>query len=256
MTSYATLSATPLPGIPIIAAGDDLAQLIGDAIARQGIGPEQDDVIVVAQKIVSKAEGRTAHLADVTPGAEAIRLAHISAKDPRLVELILSETIEVLRAVQGVVITRHRHGHVLANAGIDGSNVAGRDDIVLLWPEDPDRSAHKLRAAIRARFGVRVAVIISDSLGRAWRLGTLGTAIGIAGMLPLRDQRGETDLFGRELKATITAVADEIAAAASLVIGEGAEGTPVAIVRGARYAVDESVGVSDILRPVDQDLFR
>lgn len=256
MTSPAILSAIPLHGIPLIKAGDDLAQVIADAIASQQITLQQDDVIVVAQKIVSKAEGRTARLSDVIPGPEAIRLASTSAKDPRLAELILKEAAGVVRSVHGVVITRHRLGHVLANSGIDASNVAGRDDIVLLWPEDPDLSAQELRAAIQARFAVRVAVIISDSLGRAWRLGTTGTAIGIAGMLPLRDRCGESDLFDRELKATITAVADEIAAAASLVIGEGAEGTPAAIVRGAAYVVHENAHISDILRPIDQDLFR
>lgn len=250
------VSAIPLHGIPLIEAGDDLAQIIDDALGRQQIALEQDDVVVVAQKIVSKTEGRTARLADVIAGPEAIRIAEIAAKDPRLVELMLAEAAEVIRAVPGVVITRHRHGHVLANAGIDASNVMGSDDVVLLWPKEPDRSAHKLRAAIQARLGVRVAVIISDSLGRAWRLGTMGTAIGIAGMQPLRDRRGETDLFGRELKATIIAVADEIAAAASLVIGEGAEATPVAIVRGARYVAQENASIFDSLRPIEQDLFR
>lgn len=250
------ISAIPLPGLPLIQAGDDLAQVIQDALVTQDMRLEQDDVVVVAQKIVSKAEGRTARLADVNAGAEAIRIAALSGKDPRLVELILAEATEVIRAVPGVVITRHHHGHVLANSGIDASNVMGSDDVVLLWPQEPDLSAQKLRAAMQARFGVRVAVIISDSLGRAWRLGTTGTAIGIAGMQPLRDRCGETDLFGRELRATITAVADEIAGAASLAIGEGAEGTPVAIVRGARYGVEENASISDTLRPIEQDLFR
>lgn len=250
------VSAIPLQGIPLIQAGENLAQVIEEALIKQNIALEQDDVIVVAQKIVSKAEGRTARLADITAGTEAIRIANISAKDPRLVELILTESTEVIRAVPGAIITRHRHGHILANAGIDASNVVGSDDVVLLWPQEPDLSAHKLRAAIQARFGVRIAVIISDSMGRAWRLGTMGAAIGIAGMQPLRDRCGETDLFGRELKATITGVADEIAAAASLVIGEGAEGTPVAIVRGARYAADDNACIFNILRPIEQDLFR
>jgi coenzyme F420-0:L-glutamate ligase/coenzyme F420-1:gamma-L-glutamate ligase len=159
--------------------------------------------------------------------------------------------------VPGVIIARHRLGHVLANAGIDASNVsAANDESVLLWPADPDSSARALRAALQSHFGVSLAVVITDSLGRAWRMGTMGAAIGVAGIKPLRDRRGETDLFGRELKATVVGVADEIAAAASLVIGEAAEGTPVAIVRGAVYDPDEDAGIEDLLRPQERDLFR
>jgi coenzyme F420-0:L-glutamate ligase/coenzyme F420-1:gamma-L-glutamate ligase len=157
-----------------------------------------------------------------------------------------------------VIIARHRTGHVLANSGIDASNVGcGEDPAVLLWPLDPDASARRLRAALEAATGVRLGVIISDSVGRAWRMGTLGTAIGCAGLKPLRDRRGEHDLFGRELQATVIGVADEIASAASLVMGEAAEGTPVAIVRGATYDADDSdPGIGEILRPLEKDLFR
>jgi coenzyme F420-0:L-glutamate ligase/coenzyme F420-1:gamma-L-glutamate ligase len=194
----------------------------------------------------------------VAISAEGSALAHDSGKPEALAELIVAESSELMRVRENLVIARHRIGHVTANAGIDASNVAAPDrpETVLLWPLDPDASAAGLRQALQARFGVRLAVIMSDSLGRAWRVGTQGTAIGVAGMKPLRDRRGETDLFGRELKATIVAVADEIAAAASLVIGEASEGVPAALVRGAVYEPSEDGVALDLLRPLDQDLFR
>jgi coenzyme F420-0:L-glutamate ligase/coenzyme F420-1:gamma-L-glutamate ligase len=196
-------------------------------------------------------------IASVTPGAEARDAAARADKDPAVVELIAAEAQELMRVAPGVIITRHRTGHVLANSGIDASNVVcGGAESVLLWPKDPDASARQLRAQLEAAFGVRLAVIVSDSLGRAWRMGTTGHAIGSAGLKPVRDRRGEADLFGRELQATVIGVADEIAAAASLVIGEAAEGTPVAIVRGATYDPDDHAGVGEILRPLDKDLFR
>lgn len=250
------LSALPLGTVPMVEAGDDLAAVVGDALLREGFALADGDVLVIAQKIVSKAEGRTVALAGIEASPRAQEIGKAADKDSRLVELMLSEASEVMRIMPGVVITRHRHGHVLANAGIDASNVAGNDDVVLLWPVDPDRSARTLRAAIEARFAVRIAVIISDSLGRAWRIGTSGTAIGVAGMKPLRDRRGEDDLFGRKLRATVIGVADEIAAAASLVIGEGAEATPAAIIRGARYDASDTASVAEMLRPLDQDFFR
>jgi coenzyme F420-0:L-glutamate ligase/coenzyme F420-1:gamma-L-glutamate ligase len=204
-------------------------------------------------------EDRAVPLAGVTPGPAAPEAAAKADKDPAVVELIAAEAQELMRVVPGVIIARHRTGHVLANAGIDASNVPDGADgpSVLLWPRDPDASARALRAALEARFGVRLAVIVSDSLGRAWRMGTIGAAIGVAGIKPLRDRRGETDLFGRELRATVIGVADEIAAAASLVIGEAAEGTPVAIVRGATYDPDPAdAGIGELLRPLEKDLFR
>jgi coenzyme F420-0:L-glutamate ligase/coenzyme F420-1:gamma-L-glutamate ligase len=244
-------------GLPLFAAGDDLADAIVAALAAGGEPLQDGDVVVVAQKVVSKVEGRTVRLAAVQPGPEAHDTAARADKDPAVVELIAAEACELMRVAPGVIITRHRTGHVLANAGIDASNVGdGEDPSVLLWPQDPDASARRLRTALTAATGVRLAVIISDSLGRAWRMGTMGSAIGSAGLKPLRDRRGEHDLFGRELQATVIGVADEIAAAASLVMGEAAEGTPVAIVRGAVYDPDEEAGIGDILRPLDKDLFR
>jgi coenzyme F420-0:L-glutamate ligase/NADPH-dependent F420 reductase len=255
----AALSVKALTGLPHFAAGDDLAAAIVAALDAAGETPRDGDVVVVAQKVVSKAEGRAVALSGVTPGAAAIDAAAKAEKDPAVVELIAAEAQELMRVTPGVIIARHRTGHVLANAGIDASNVpAGPDgESVLLWPLDPDASARALRTALEAHLGVRLAVVVSDSLGRAWRMGTTGAAIGVAGIKPLRDRRGEHDLFGRELKATVVGVADEIAAAASLVIGEAAEGTPVAIVRGATYDPDDGdAGVGELLRPLDKDLFR
>lgn len=248
----------PVPGLPLFAPGDDLAGAIAEALIQGGESLQDGDVVVAAQKVVSKVEGRTVRLAGVRPGDRAREVALKAQKDPAVVELVLQESQEIVRAAPGVIIARHRTGQVLANAGIDASNVAVQEgaESVLLWPLDPDVSARGLRAALEARFGVRLAVVLSDSLGRAWRMGTTGSAIGVAGMKPLRDRRGETDLFGRELQATVIGVADEIAAAASLVIGEAAEGTPVAIVRGAVYDADDHAGIDELLRPLQQDLFR
>ena len=256
--SAAALSVRAVGGLPHFSRGDDLARGIVEALKASGEALEDGDVVVVAQKVVSKVEGRAVTLASVTPGAAARETAARAEKDPAVVELIASEAQELMRVAPGVIITRHRTGHVLANSGIDASNVACEaESAVLLWPQDPDASARSLRASLEAATGVRLAVIVSDSLGRAWRMGTTGSAIGVAGMKPLRDRRGEIDLFGRELQATVIGVADEIAAAASLVIGEAAEGTPVAIVRGATYDPDqEDAGIGELLRPLDKDLFR
>ena len=249
------LEIRAVPGLPLFGPGDDLAAAIGDALAADE-PPRDGDVVVVAQKVVSKVEDRAVLLATVRPGEEAAAAAAKAAKDPAVLELILAESSELMRVKTGVVIARHRLGHVLANAGIDASNVsADQGEAALLWPLDPDASARALRLALEARFGVRLAVVISDSLGRAWRMGTTGHAIASSGLKPLRDRRGESDLFGRVLQATVIGVADEIAAAASLVIGEAAEGLPVAVVRGAVYDRDESAGIGDILRPRHEDLF-
>lgn len=253
----ANLSIVPVPALPLIFAGDPLADVIISALSDAEMPLQNGDVVIVAQKIVSKAEGRVRKLSSIRPSPAAFSLAEKSGKDAAVVELIISESQELMRVTPNVVIARNNRGHVLANAGIDASNVAqGNHDTVLLWPENPDASARKLRTAFQEYFAVSIAVIISDSLGRAWRMGTMGTAIGIAGMKPLRDRRGETDLLGRTLESTVIGVADEIAAAASLVIGEGAEGTPVAIVRGAHYDTDDEAGIDDIIRPLEQDLFR
>jgi coenzyme F420-0:L-glutamate ligase/coenzyme F420-1:gamma-L-glutamate ligase len=240
-----------LPAMPQFAAGSDVAGAIALAACNAGISIGSDDVVVVAQKIVSKAEGRFADLTEVSPDPQALELSAMSGRPAELAQLILDEAQSVMRATPFAVITRHRTGHVTANSGIDASNVA--DDQVLLWPRDPDASARAIRDALPGR----PAVIIADSLGRAWRQGTLGTAIGCAGLNHTDDRRGQSDMFGRTLQATIVAVADAIAAFAVLAMGEGAEGTPVAIMRGAgRWVTEEDgTGAAAIMRPVDGDLF-
>ena len=254
---HAPLEIIALPAMPLVEPGDDLAALIGDGLARAERVLVDGDVVVVAQKIVSKAEGRFADLADVTPSARARELAAQCDKDPRLVELILTESSEVLRWRPGLLIVVHRLGMVLANAGIDRSNVAagGDSERVLLLPLDPDATCARLRAALAERTGADVAVIINDSVGRAWRGGTVGIALGAAGVAVLDDQRQRPDLFGRPLEVSIEAVADELAAAASLVQGQADEGTPVALIRGfARPGPHAPAGA--LVRPRDEDLFR
>jgi coenzyme F420-0:L-glutamate ligase/coenzyme F420-1:gamma-L-glutamate ligase len=253
------LSVLPLEGLPLFGPGTSVAAEVVAAARRQGIGLEPSDVVVLAQKIVSKAEGRTARLRDVAPGAAAQALAEKTARPAPLMQLMLDESEEIVRATPMVVIARHRTGHVAANAGIDASNVqGGADDSVLLWPRDPDACARQVRAELKALTGVAPAVVVADSLGRAWRIGTIGTAIGAAGLTIVDDRRGETDLFGRTLQATLVAVADTIAAAAVLVMGEGAEGVPAVIVRGAGRFVAEADGAGAVegLRPLKEDLFR
>jgi coenzyme F420-0:L-glutamate ligase/coenzyme F420-1:gamma-L-glutamate ligase len=224
-----------LPGIPPVVAGDDLADIALAGLGRLDDRVCEGDVLVFAQKIVSKAEGRTADLATVVPSARAIDLAEKTLKDPRLVELILSESSEVLRHRPGVLIVLHRLGLILANAGIDRSNVAGAERALLL-PVDPDASAARIRADLRTKTGVDVPVLIIDSIGRAWRLGTVGTAIGVSGMAALLDLRGQLDLHGRPLETTEIGLADELAAAASLTMGQAAEGTPIVLARGVPYS--------------------
>lgn len=253
------LTVAPIAGLPLVGPGDALADMLIAALDRDGGAIADGDVVVVAQKIVSKAEGRTVDLAGIAPGEEARRLEAVTGKPAPLIELILRESAAVLRAVPNVLITRHRAGHVLANAGIDASNVAGAEEgMVLLWPSDPDASARRLHAAIRAATGRRIGVVIADSLGRAWRIGTTGTAIGASGLRVTDDRRGQADLFGRRLQATIVAIADTVAAAAVLAMGEGAEGTPAAIVRGLPAALvhgEEGGGAAAIVRPAAEDLF-
>lgn len=252
----ARLELTALETLPRVASGDDLAAFIVSACEREQIGIADGDVLVVAQKIVSKSEGRTVALADVEPTAPALELASRMGKDPRLVELILQESSEVVRAVSGLIITRHRLGVVLANAGIDQSNVAapGSGETALRWPVDPDASAERLRRGIAERSGARIAVIINDSLGRAWRNGTIGTAIGLAGIAGIVDRRGETDLFGRELRATVVAQADELAAAASVLMGQGDEGRPVILARGGPLVLRDA-SARELVRDPKLDLF-
>lgn len=252
------LEITSLPGIPLVEPGDDLAALILDALGRADIALRTGDALVVAQKVVSKAEGRYAALATVEPGAEALDLAEKTGKDARIIELILSESVRVVRHRPNLLIVQHKNGYVLANAGIDASNVEPDPELgerVLLLPEDPDRSCRDLRATLHEATGVAPTVIINDSLGRAWRRGTVGIAIGAAGLAALVDLRGETDLFGRELLVSQVGLADELAAAASLVQGEAAEGTPVAHIRGlAPDKTDQRA--SALIRDAEEDLFR
>ncbi len=247
----------PLRDFPLVAPGDDLAALLLAALADNGLGLEAGDVLVIAQKIVSKAENRYARLAEVEPGERARDIARQADKDPRLVQLILDESREVLRVRPGVIIVEHRNGYVHANAGIDRSNIHSdpADPRVLLLPEDPDRSAAALREAIGAAAGVRPQIIINDSAGRAWRVGTVGIAIGSAGLAPVWDQVGEHDLFGNRLEVTMPAVADELAAAASLVMGQAAQGCPAVLVRGAALPASEE-GSAALLRPREMDMFR
>ena len=246
------LSVTAPSGIGQITQGDDLCAIVVDALAREGETLAASNVIVLAQKIVSKAEGRLIDLAGIKPSDQARKLAGETEKDPRVVELILGESQSVLRARPGLIIVRHRLGYVLANAGIDASNVA--EGQVLLLPEDPDRSCVAIRAELERTTGVAVGVIISDSLGRAWRLGTTGTALGSAGLPALKDLRGAPDMFGRPLQASEIGFADELAAAASIVMGQADEARPIALVRGVPYPHEDGRG-ADLIRPAKLDLF-
>jgi coenzyme F420-0:L-glutamate ligase / coenzyme F420-1:gamma-L-glutamate ligase len=251
------LTIAALQGIPRVQPGDDLAVLLIAAMERSGLAPQPNDILVVAQKIVSKAEGRYLDLATVEPGARARELAAVTGKDARLVEAILSQSAEVLRAAPHVLITVTRHGFVMANAGVDQSNLETGDDgrRVLLLPEDADRSAQGIKDRVDAHFGGDIGVIVSDSTGRAWRLGTMGIAIGAAGVPSLMDRRGERDLAGRPLEATEVGFADAIAAAAVLAMGEAAEARPAALVRGLQWTAAPRPA-SVLLRPKTQDLFR
>ena len=251
------LSLFALPGIPMVRPGDDLSALIGDGFARAGEAAAVGDVLVVAQKIVSKSEGRYADLTAIEPGPRARALAESTNKDPRLVELILRESRNVVRHRPGVIIVEHRLGFVMANAGIDSSNVepAGADERVLLLPRDPDGSARRIGQAVSARAGADCAVIVNDSVGRAWRVGTVGLALGAAGLPSLLDLRGRSDLFGRPLAVTQVALADELAAAASLLQGEADEGMPVVVVRGLAAAGRGASGAA-LIRDEADDLFR
>jgi coenzyme F420-0:L-glutamate ligase/coenzyme F420-1:gamma-L-glutamate ligase len=265
------LTLTPLTGIPLIRHGDNLADIVVNTLSENNIQLHNDDIFVFAQKIISKAEGRTINLTTITPSQRALELAKQTDKDARVVELILQESNEVLRTRVGAIIVEHKLGFVCANAGIDHSNVnpplsrAERSDSedealnaenwVLLLPQNPDQSAEKTRDKIESKTGKRVGILIIDSHGRAWRNGTVGVAIGIAGIPGLEDLRGRPDLFGYKLQVTQVGVADELAAAASLMMGQAAEGTPVVHVRGFPYPMRDGK-LKELIRPKDQDLFR
>jgi coenzyme F420-0:L-glutamate ligase/coenzyme F420-1:gamma-L-glutamate ligase len=252
-----SLEVIALTGLPLIKAGDDLLELIASGLKLNAVEPRAQDVLVIAQKIVSKAEGRLVDLATVEPSPEALALAADVDKDPRLVEVILSESVRVVRARRGALILEHRLGFIMANAGVDQSNVApaGGSAHVLLLPKNPDRSAEALRRRLAAMFGIDIAVIINDSFGRPWRQGTAGVAIGVAGLPALIDLRGRPDLFGRKLEVSVIGFADEIAAAASLVMGQADEAAPVVLIRGLRWSAPESTAAS-IVRSPNEDLFR
>lgn len=257
MSGVGRLELLALPGLPMVKASDDLAALLAEAYARGAIAPQPGDVLAVAQKIVSKAEGRTVELASVVPSPRAVALAAEVQKDPRLIELILSESVRVVRSRPNVLIVEHRLGFVMANAGIDQSNVAPADGVerALLLPKDPDGSAARLRAALGQRLGMAPAVIVTDSFGRAWRRGTQGIAIGAAGLPALLDLRGNPDLFGRTLQVSISGFADEIASAASLVMGQGDEAQPAVLVRGLAWTAPDNPA-ADLVRPAAEDMFR
>ncbi len=258
----ASIELLPVPGIPLVRAGDDLGELIADALADAELELRSGDVVIVAQKIVSKAEGRLIRLDDVEPDADAISLAAETGKDARLVQLILDESDHVVRKRQGtperpgVIIVEHRCGWVHANAGIDQSNLEGESGgAALLLPIDCDASAARLRADLEARTGVAPGIVIADSAGRAWRVGTLGIALGSAGVEAVQDLRGQPDLMGRTLEITVVGRGDELAAAAGLVMGQGGEGTPVVIIRGLPPYLGNATA-AELIRPGQEDLFR
>lgn len=254
-----TLTLQPIPNIPIIKPGDSLSHIIFQAASGSGVGFASGDILVVAQKIVSKAENRLVNLTEVQPSAQAQELALVTQKDPRLLELVLRESGQVLRARPGTIIVEHRCGFICANAGIDHSNVRGewgnQEDWVLLLPEDPNRSAEFLRAELEMLTGVELGVLIIDSHGRAWRNGVVGVTIGMSNVPGVVDMRGQPDLHGYQLKVTTIAAADELAAAASLVMGQADEMTPVVRARGFPYPL-RTASFQELIRPKELDLFR
>jgi coenzyme F420-0:L-glutamate ligase/coenzyme F420-1:gamma-L-glutamate ligase len=254
-----TLSLIPLQDFPLVRPGDDLADLITQSLWNDALDLINGDIIVLAQKIVSKAEGRLVNLTTVEPSDSAFFYAELTGKDPRLIHLILEESQEVLRTRENLIIVQHKLGFISANAGIDHSNVSGpwgdADDWVLLLPENPDASAKVIREKLEAHFQCNIGVLIIDSHGRAWRLGTVGVAIGLSGMPGLVDLRGKEDLFDYRLRVTQVAAADELAAGASLVMGQAREGTPVILARGFPYSLREA-SLQELLRPKEKDLFR
>ena len=258
MTSpTASLHVIAVPGIPRVKPGDDLVGLVLAGLSSAGLALQPRDVVVFAQKVVSKSEGRFVDLATVTPSPRALELAMLVQKDARLVEVVLSESRRIVRTAKDVLIVEHRIGLIMANAGVDQSNVAepGGREMALLLPKDPDASARRLQSELERCAGCEIGVIINDSFGRPWRIGTVGVAIGSAGLPALLDQRGEPDMFGRALRVTVVAYADEIAAAASLLMGQAAEGRPVIVVRGLQHR-DPQLPASALIRPPGEDLFR
>jgi coenzyme F420-0:L-glutamate ligase / coenzyme F420-1:gamma-L-glutamate ligase len=252
-----SLTLTSITGIPLIRQDDDLADIILKSLHGNQIELQDNDILVLAQKIVSKAEGRMVDLATVTPSQHAMELSKQTDKEARLIELILQESSDVLRTRPGTIIVEHNLGFICANAGIDHSNVSEKKDEawLLLLPQDPDLSSRKMRDEIQSKTGKRIGILIIDSHGRAWRNGTVGISIGMSGVPGLEDLRGKPDLFGTELRITQFGVADELAAAASLMMGQAAEGTPVVHVRGFPYPLREG-SLKELIRPKEQDMFR
>lgn len=248
-----TIAIIPVPGVPQIQPGDDLPALLLAAIDAAKVGLKDGDILVLCQKIVSKAEGAVVDLGTVTPSTFARQIAAMWDKDPRMVEVVLNESSRIVRMKNGVVITESKHGWVCANSGVDASNTLA-DDVVILLPKDPDASARRLRLAIERERGISIGVVITDTFGRPWRDGLVEFALGVSGLDPLDDQRGEEDLQGRELHHTVIAVADELAAAAGLLMEKSAA-MPAVIVRGYRYTPAD-VGSEALKRPADADLFR
>jgi coenzyme F420-0:L-glutamate ligase/coenzyme F420-1:gamma-L-glutamate ligase len=254
------LEALSVPGLPLVGRGDDVPALVVRALAEAGLAVADGDVVVVTSKVLSRAEGRFVELPRVEPSPRAVELAREVGKDARAVELILRESTAVSRQARGVLVVRHRLGFVVANAGIDASNAEpsdappGSGPWALLLPEAPDASAAAIRARVEAESGARVGVVITDSFGRPFRLGTVGVAIGVSGLPPLWDRRGEPDLFGRALENTITALADQVAAVADLVAGQAAERRPLVLVRGLGFNASEE-GASALIRREEEDLY-
>ena len=257
MSAAADLCLIALPGFPQVESGADIAALAVQALNRGRLVLRSDDVLVFAQKVISKAEGRRIDLATVAPGAKALELAQTVQKDPRLVELVLRESRRVVRFAEDVLIVEHRLGLIMANAGIDQSNVADPEsgEFALLLPEDPDASAGRLRDRLSELTGCAPGVVISDSFGRPWRVGTVGVAIGCAGFPATLDLRGHTDLYGRPLRVTVVGHADEIASAASLLMGQASEAQPIILVRGLALRAPHQPAAA-LIRPQQQDLFR
>jgi coenzyme F420-0:L-glutamate ligase / coenzyme F420-1:gamma-L-glutamate ligase len=246
------ISIIGLTGIPEIVAGDDLPSLIVAAAENAGLEFQQGDVLVIAQKVASKAEGRVVRLETIVPSQEAADWAAQFDKDARLVEVVLRQSRRIVRKERGVMICETHHGFICANAGVDNSNVA--PGFVVLLPEDPDASARRIRAALEQALGVRLAVIISDTFGRPWREGLVNVALGVAGIAPLLDYRGKLDSYGQLLRVTMVAVADEIASATELVMGKS-DAVPVALVRGFAYE-ERLASAAELIRPPEHDLFR
>lgn len=250
------LQLIPLPDIPLIQPGDDLTGLIVESSQKAGVVLSDLDIVVIAQKIVSKAEGRFVRLAEVTPSARALELAELTGKSAEQVEVILWDTAEIIRTQKDLLIVEHKLGFISANAGVDHSNVSSEPDVLLRLPADPDASARAIRSRLVDLAGVSPPVLIIDSHGRAWRFGTVGVTIGLSGLAPVQDLRGVPDLFGEPLRYTDVGFTDQIAAAASLLMGQAAEGCPVVIVRGLPFTLDEQARAAGVLRPKKLDVFR